>query len=485
MQAFASWRLRWQSCSFQRSFYSSKAATQLDQLHHLAAAVNQTQSTTEKRALLNRFPGCNPILKRIYDPHLRLFISSKSVRRHIDRLQASDKVPTTSAYTLTELLDALSSRRLSGHAALDAAAAFFLTHCDTEARQQIFWRVLDRNLKMGVSVQTVSRIMPNENDDPLDRRKKHPFTVALAHAIHPGEECKLWSAQYRQHDWYASRKLDGVRCLAVITRGNACNDHDIRFYSRTGREFNSLQKVEANIRDRLTAVEENDIVLDGEICVYPSPHDTTREDFLTAVRQIRNRQHPMENPVYQVFDLIPRHGFREGADSTLFCDRQARLAAFIGDSLPHLRRVTQVKLQSMEDLKSIVENSIINGWEGLIVRNNTPYEGKRNRNMVKIKQWEDAEYTVQDIETGLMRMPDTGKNECVMTSVLIKHKGNTVNVGSGFSLRQRQLYAQDPELIKGKPITVRYFSESITENGLPSLRFPSVKAVYEEGKRDT
>lgn len=104
--------------------------------------------------------------------------------------------------------------------------------------------------------------------------------------------------------------------------------------------------------------------------------------------------------------------------------------------------------------------------------------------MIKLKEWEDAEYTVKSIETGYMRMADTGETKLVVTNVNIEHKGYPVSVGSGFSMQSRIDYAQDPERIIGKTITVRYFSESRKENGSISLRFPTVKAVYEDRSRD-
>lgn len=104
--------------------------------------------------------------------------------------------------------------------------------------------------------------------------------------------------------------------------------------------------------------------------------------------------------------------------------------------------------------------------------------------MMKVKEWEDAEYIVKNIETGLIRMPDTGQDKFMVTNVIIEHKGYPVSVGSGFSIQSRIAYADDPSLIIGKPITVRYFSESKKDNGAISLRFPTVKTVYEEGKRD-
>lgn len=56
-------------------------------------------------------------------------------------------------------------------------------------------------------------------------------------------------------------------------------------------------------------------------------------------------------------------------------------------------------------------------------------------------------------------------------------------MGSGFSIDNRIRFANNPELIVGKQITVQYFSESESE-GKYSLRFPTVKAIYENGNRD-
>ena len=71
----------------------------------------------------------------------------------------------------------------------------------------------------------------------------------------------------------------------------------------------------------------------------------------------------------------------------------------------------------------------------------------------------------------------------MLTAVLIKHKGNTVNVGSGFTIEQRQTYFKKPSAIHGKIITVQYFEESQNQSGEYSLRFPVLKIVH-GNKRD-
>jgi DNA ligase-1 len=47
---------------------------------------------------------------------------------------------------------------------------------------------------------------------------------------------------------------------------------------------------------------------------------------------------------------------------------------------------------------------------------------------------------------------------------------------------RRQVY-ENPNLLLGKTVTVTYFEETTNKQGTISLRFPTVKAIY-DGKRD-
>lgn len=131
-----------------------------------------------------------------------------------------------------------------------------------------------------------------------------------------------------------------------------------------------------------------------------------------------------------------------------------------------------------------------------------------SRNLLKIKQFQDAEFKVEDVTVGRMRLPFQGEfqeRDQVLTNVMILHRGNRVGVGSGFSAEDRIRFGQDPSLIIGKTITVQYFEESKTSSNTSasksndqdsdvtgsnanddtvwSLRFPTVKAIYGSGPR--
>ena len=99
----------------------------------------------------------------------------------------------------------------------------------------------------------------------------------------------------------------------------------------------------------------------------------------------------------------------------------------------------------------------------------------------KVKTFHDAEYKVLSANFGPFRYVKEGKEveEEMLAAVVIEHKGNNVSVGSGFSIDQRKNFFAHPEYIVGKEITVQYFEESQNQNGDYSLRFPVIKAIYE------
>ena len=69
----------------------------------------------------------------------------------------------------------------------------------------------------------------------------------------------------------------------------------------------------------------------------------------------------------------------------------------------------------------------------------------------------------------------------MLSQVWIEHKGHKVKVGSGFTQEQRLQYVDGS--IVGKTITVQYFEETKNDKGGISLRFPTVKHIY-ENERD-
>jgi len=124
-----------------------------------------------------------------------------------------------------------------------------------------------------------------------------------------------------------------------------------------------------------------------------------------------------------------------------------------------------------------------NNWEGFMIRKNVAYEGKRTKNLMKVKKFHDAEYEVLDFDIDEHEVVRFGRQDTIpmLAQVWIKHKGYKVKVGSGFTQEQRLQYTDGS--IVGKIICVQYFSETTNDKGGISLRFPTVKHIY-DGQRD-
>ena len=186
--------------------------------------------------------------------------------------------------------------------------------------------------------------------------------------------------------------------------------------------------------------------------------------------------------------MLTTEEFKSLTSKRVLSERLEDLNAIVPKSgCKRLTCIEQIKYSqdSFEQLQKQVE---LNGWEGLILRKNTEYQGKRSSDILKVKKFFREEYKVEDMAFSKMRVINdkTGLEEEIETlkSVTIRHKGFPVDVGSGFTLSERKDFYKNPEKIKGKTISVQYFEETKDKKGNISLRFPTFLCVH-GNKRDT
>jgi DNA ligase-1 len=289
------------------------------------------------------------------------------------------------------------------------------------------------------------------------------FDVALAQAYDEKTKKKVdWN-----DGWYASRKLDGVRCLGVID-----DKGKVKFYSRQGKEFLTLD----NLKPSIEKLGLTNMVFDGEVCVVD---ENGNEDFQGIIKEIKRKDHTIEKPFYYIFDLLTSKDFVDKESITTISERLETARSYVMDD-DYIGVLKQILADDMV-METMMEKSKREGWEGLMLRKDTTYKGKRSNDVLKVKKFFDDEYIVVDLENDTHRVIVDGAEveEVMLKNVIIEHKGNRVQVGSGFNHEQRRYYFQNPNQILGKQITVQYFEETTNMNGTHSLRFPVIKAVYE------
>jgi DNA ligase-1 len=354
-----------------------------------------------------------------------------------------------------QLLDLLRNREVTGHSAI-AEVNNWLTKNDN--LKDIFYLILERNLKIRASIKLINRAIPGLIPT---------FSVALAEKFDESVLDKK-KIDFVNDDWYISRKLDGVRCLVFV---DEFGETEVR--SRSGKKISTLYNLEQLVKD--TGV--TSAVFDGEICKV---NEEGNENFQDIMKELNRKNHQITEFTYFIFDLLTSDEFYEGSSIRTLSTRFKQLKDVVRKS-KKFRYLPQGLIKS-EDHFHMIQAKVPDSWEGLMLRKDAPYKGKRSKDIYKVKKFFDAEYQVIDIATGPFRYVKEGVEveEDMLSAVIVEHKGNRVNVGSGFTIDQRKHFYDYPANIIDKTITVQYFEESQSQNGDYSLRFPVVKHVHGE-----
>ena len=419
--------------------------------------MNSTNSSNDK---VETIKSSSRIIQKIlyytYNSFLQFNVTPKLLEKRSDLCNRYTKFNS-----MFDLLDSLNHRLITGHKAIKEVNGFILNNPEYK---DILYLVLERNLKIRASTKLINKALP---------RLIPTFNVALANKYDDKTKKKV---DLEKDVWYVSRKLDGVRCIIVVDeKGKA------RCYSRAGKQFHTLSLVEKDIE----SLGVKNVVFDGEMCIVDNQGN---EDFQSIMKEINRKDHTIKNGLFQTFDYIIYEDFSKGYSNKMtFSERLFTLQnLLLNKNLEFISFLEQTPVLSFHELTAFSSTAASKGWEGLMLRKNDFYKGKRSNDILKVKTFFDEEYIVTDIETGPFRYIKEGKEveEEMLSSVSIIHKNNKVSVGSGFSIDQRKHYYKNPEMILGKEITVQYFEESQNQLGEYSLRFPVLKIVHGE-KRDT
>jgi len=422
----------------------------MEELKLFVEQMRATSSSLDKVEILKQQSDfIKKVLEYTYNPYKQYYVTSKTCKKNFNL-----RDPNYIHETIFELLDDLTSRTYTGHDAIAMVNSFINMN---EEYEDLIYSVIDKDLKTRTGAKVINKAFPNLIPE---------FNVALAQNYEP----KLASfGEGYGETWYASRKLDGVRCLAVVDIEGNC-----RLYSRMGKEFTTLNKIKYAIE----ATGIINYVFDGEICLLD---EDGNEDFQSVMKELRRKDHQIENPTFMIFDMIHKTEFDKGKSTDILSERLHTLRTWLGpryDTKETLRYLDQAVITDERHFDMWAQMATDNNWEGFMLRKDTEYEGKRSKNLVKVKKFHDAEYEVIDYDTDTAEVVRNGRCETIemLSQVWIEHKGYKVKVGSGFNQEQRIKYMN--ESIIGKTITVQYFEETKNDKGGISLRFPTVKIVH-------
>jgi len=262
-------------------------------------------------------------------------------------------------------------------------------------------------------------------------------------------EDKVFSGVFRPH---SQPKLDGMRCLARVDG----------LWSRQGNRIVSVPHIERALAP--VFAEYPDMVLDGELYNH-----ALKADFNRIISLCRKAK-PTAQDLDESAALIEYHIYDVPSDTRVFLERNQVLHMLEdrGRLRSPLHRVATEIVKNQEHMDALYEDYLDDGYEGQMIRLHAPYQGKRTSDLLKRKEFQDAEFRVLDIVEGI-----GNRSGMAGYAVLALQDGRTFKANClGPREYLRDLLARREAMI-GTWGTVLYFR--LTPDGVP--RFPRLKAV--------
>ena len=355
-----------------------------------------------------------------------------------------------------ELLTSLSALQLTGHAARDAILGMSLKF-DSDEWNLFLAPILRRDMRAGFSERTINKVC-----------KGTDYVI-------PTFGCQLAANSEGRPEMVGTKwlepKLDGARVLLVVS-----DDNTATCYSRNGKVFDNFPHVEQQVLSNAYAIRaylktNGGFVLDGEIM---------GKSFQDLMRQAQRKENVQtQDTVFNVFDILPLEDFKRGFWNAQLRKRLAILTDMqrVFDAMPNVTRVDSqivVDLNTEEGRAKLHEYAtemVTAGFEGIMIKDmEAPYECKRNTFWMKWKPVITVDLPVIALEEGTGR--NKGRLGALVCSGIDHGKDITVNVGSGFSDTERDLFWNQKSDVVGR--TVEILCDVITQNqdGSYSLRFP-------------
>jgi len=262
---------------------------------------------------------------------------------------------------------------------------------------------------------------------------------------------------------YCQPKLDGMRCIAKKDG----------LWSRQGKPIISCP----HILEALSPIFDlyPGLILDGEI------YNHQLKDDFNKIMSLAKQSKPTPEDLKQSELLIQYHIYDcllLEPDKTPFFGRMEFLAGLFFDKIVEegiLHLVETSHIPHQRTLDALYEQYIGQGYEGQIVRHNSPYANKRTNKLLKRKEFQDAEFDIVQIEEG------SGNRSGMAGAITYKlPDGRLFRSGIKGGVDYYTKLLIDAESYIGGQGTVKFFQ--YTPDGVP--RFPVTVAVYKT-KRDT
>ena len=352
-------------------------------------------------------------------------------------------------------LKKLASREYTGNAAIEMLTSLLESSTPDDAK--VLERIIQKDLKCGVSISTVNKVWPelihdypcmlcSASDEKLISKFEFPAMVQL--------------------------KMDGMRFNAIVKNGV------VEYRSRNGKEIHGIKHLD---QDFIVLSGSKNCVFDGELVVNDKGIILDRQTGNGILNKaVKGTISDLESHKIRatVWDVIDYEDFTVGYSSVPYRDRFERITSTIFTDA--VRVVEHQMVESIIEAREVFDRYLAEGQEGIILKaGDAPWENKRVKHQLKFKGELECDLRIVGYEEG------TGKYVGRLGAIICESGSTdnrvlTVNVGSGFSDDLRtDLWNIRDELL-GKIVALKYNSRIKNKQGGDSLFLPIFLEIRED-----
>ncbi len=417
---------------------------ELNQIKDIFYEIKNVSSKKGKEFILRQhednelFKEC---LKFLLDPEIVTGLSTKKMNKDV----GYDEVTTGD---ITIMFDYL-KRNNTGR---DEDIRTIKTFCKIQEDTEFWTEFFSGKFKCGLDVKGVNKVYGNDFIED--------FTIMLAESYSKNKN------KVKGKEFILTTKLDGSKIIVIKE-----NDK-LLLKTRQNKLYENLVDIENEFKLLPNGVYDGEILAIGN---FENSADQYKETMKRS--RIKGIKKGLKMVCYDYVENI--NDFKNKLCKTKCIDRKNKLKEILNRDLNFIEYLEPLYIG--DDITKISEYSnkaVLHGDEGIMLSiADSPYECKRSKNLLKVKEFHDGEVLVTEIIEG------TGKYINKLGAVKCQFKYNDkvyeVEVGSGWQDNERELLFNNPELILDKVISIRYFEISQNSTtGDYSLRFPTINLRY-------
>ena len=281
------------------------------------------------------------------------------------------------------------------------------------------------------------------------------------------QESKVTNRNIFEKEWYASRKIDGLRCLIYLGA-----DGNLHTASRGAMNYDAAMSDILEHPTLIKLLKKNPwLILDGE-----AYNKNYKLNELSGIARTQKVAKDYEILQFYWYDIVLVNKTFKDRLTIMESIKNALNLKFdpyhnFSDNELRIQFVPQILISGWDNIMQLHNDYVEDGWEGLVIRDPLKTYGpnKRTNAMIKIKKYQVETYKVVDIEQGLRLYDD-------MCFILEMPNGNLFKAKPIGNHEQKVEYTDNfDKFYKNHLGDVKYFSKSehgvVTQPCFISFRF--------------